>query len=255
MRQDTQLSYDYDDSVTRNAAPRETVDRIADWIVGGRFHAGDTLPIETAIGEELAVSRTVVREALKALVAKGLVITGPRVGTRVRPVADWNLFDPDVLDWRMRAGVDASFIRDLVELRLAIEPAAARLAARAADNEDFEAIRTAYRGMIDGVAGRGSYLVADLAFHESVLRATHNQFIAGLVPAFSALLRASFRLSVTHPAKARASLPMHKRLADAIFARDPAAADRATTTLIESARRDIENDIAGEPGLAFEVPA
>lgn len=241
--------------MTRIAAAKDTVERIADWIVGGRFHPGDTLPIESAIGEELAVSRTVVREALKALVAKGLVITGPRVGTRVRPVADWNLFDPDVLDWRMRAGVDAAFIRDLVELRLAIEPAAARLAARAADDEDIVAIRTAYRGMVDAVAGRGSYLLADLAFHEAVLRATHNQFIAGLVPAFSALLRVSFRLSVKSRANAQASLPMHERLAEAIFARDSAAADRASTTLIESARRDIENDIAGEPGFAFEVPA
>ena len=241
--------------MSRQAAPKETVDRIAGWIVGGRFRPGDTLPIEPALGEELAVSRTVVREALKALNAKGLVVTGPRVGTRVRPFSDWNLFDPDVLDWRMAAGVDEAFVRDLLELRLAIEPAAARLAARFADGRDTEAIGAAYRGMVDGVAGRGSYLVADLAFHESVLRATHNQFIAGLVPAFSALLRVSFRLSVKNRASARASLPMHKRLADAIVARDPAAADRATTTLIESARRDIENEMATEPGFLAGIPA
>jgi len=235
--------------MSRLAAPKETVDRIAGWIVGGRFRPGDTLPIEPALGEELAVSRTVVREALKALNAKGLVVTGPRVGTRVRPFSDWNLFDPDVLDWRLSAGVDATFVRDLLELRLAIEPAAARLAARFADSRDTASIDDAYRGMVAGVAGRGSYLVADLAFHESVLRAAHNQFIAGLVPAFSALLRVSFRLSVKSRAGARASLPMHKRLADAILARDPAAAERAITTLIKSARRDIESDVSPEPGF------
>lgn len=236
-------------------ARNETVENIAGWIVGGRYAPGDTLPIEAAIGEELAVSRTVVREALKALVAKGLVVTGPRVGTRVRPMADWNLFDPDVLDWRLRAGVDAAFVRDLLELRLAIEPAAARAAARAADDEDIAAIRAAYRGMVEGVAGRGSYLSADLAFHESILRATRNQFIAGLVPAFSALLRVSFRLSVKSRESARASLPMHARVADAIAAHDTRGADRAITTLIESARQDIEGDIALQPGFSQGVPA
>ena len=67
-----------------------SVDKIASWIVGGRFAPGDSLPIEPAIGEELAVSRTVVREALKTLTAKGLVVTGPRLGTRVRPRSAWN---------------------------------------------------------------------------------------------------------------------------------------------------------------------
>src|SRR5512139_332648 len=109
-----------------------TVDQIASWVFSGRYGPGDTLPIEPAIGEELAVSRTVVREALKTLGAKGLVVCGPRRGTRVRPRSAWNHFDPDVVNWRLEAGVDETFVRDLFELRLAIEPAAARLAARAA---------------------------------------------------------------------------------------------------------------------------
>jgi DNA-binding FadR family transcriptional regulator len=126
------------------------VDTIAGWIVGGRFGPGDTLPIEPAMGGELAVSRTVVREALKTLTAKGLVITGPRLGTRVRPRADWNHFDPDVVNWRLEAGVDAAFVRELMQLRLMIEPAAARLAARAATPEDIGAAEGAYRSMVDG---------------------------------------------------------------------------------------------------------
>ncbi len=237
----------------RDNAPREAVDRIAAWIVGGRFRPGDTLPIEPALGEELAVSRTVVREALKSLTAKGLVVTGPRVGTRVRPLADWNLFDPDVLNWRLAAGVDASFVRDLLELRLAIEPAAARLAARFADAGDIAAIRDAYERMVASVEGHGQYLVADLAFHEAVLLSTHNQFIAGMAPAFSALLDVSFRLSVKSRASARASLPVHKRLLDAIAIHNVRAAERASARLIETARADIENDIASDAGFLLGV--
>lgn len=226
------------------AAPHETLTQIAGWIVGGRFRPGDTLPIESALGNELAVSRTVVREALKALSAKGMVATGPRVGTRVLPMSDWNLFDPDVLDWRLDAGVDATFVRDLMELRLAIEPTAARLAAQAAVQENVAAIGDAYARMVESVAGRGHYLTADLSFHQAVMQATHNQFFIGLVPAFSALLRVSFRLSVKSRDSAIGSLPAHKRLLDAIAKRDVRAAERANARIIESARADIESDVA-----------
>jgi DNA-binding FadR family transcriptional regulator len=234
-----------------------TVDTIASWIVGGRYSPGDTLPIEPAIGEELAVSRTVVREALKTLTAKGLVVTGPRLGTRVRPRSAWNHFDPDVVNWRLEAGVDETFVRDLFELRLAIEPAAARLAARAANAEDIRAGEAAYAAMVAGAHGQGhaQYLKADLAFHESLLTATHNQFIAGLSPVFSALLRVSFRLSVRSMAGARASLPMHRELLDAVIARDPLRAADAAATLIESARGDIEYTIGQGPIVAAEVHA
>jgi DNA-binding FadR family transcriptional regulator len=239
----------------RAATPGESVDRIATWIVGGRFRPGDVLPIEPALGKELGVSRTVVREALKALNAKGLVVTGPRVGTRVRPISDWNLFDVDVLDWRLAAGVDTAFVRDLVELRLAIEPAAARLAARFGDAADHAALGAAYARMVEAVAGRGSYLAADLAFHQAVLQAAHNQFIAGLAPAFSALLRVSFRLSVKSRAGAKASLPMHRRLKDAIVARDVPAAERAIAKLIESARADIQSGAPDDAGFLLGAPA
>ena len=218
-----------------------TVDAIAGWIVGGRFGPGETLPIEPAIGEELAVSRTVVREALKTLTAKGLVVTGPRLGTRVRPRSAWNHFDPDVVNWRLAAGVDQAFVHDLMELRLAIEPAAARLAARAATAEDIAAAEAAYRNMVGSARALDPYLKADIAFHECLLQATHNQFIAGLAPVFSALLRVSFRLSVRSPAGARASLPAHRRLLDAVIAREPGLAEAATFALIETARTDIAN--------------
>ncbi len=215
------------------------VDRIAAWITAGRYAPGDTLPTEPAIGDALAVSRTVVREAIKTLAAKGMVVVGPRVGTRVRPRSDWNQFDPDVVRWRLAAGVDDDFVRDLIELRRAIEPAAARLAARAATPADIAAANAALQNMTSAAGGRGDYLAADLDFHMRLLDATHNQFVAGMVPAFSALLAASFRLTVRSLAGARASLPAHRRVLDAIVARAPARAESAMTALIERARGDL----------------
>jgi DNA-binding FadR family transcriptional regulator len=223
-----------------------TVDRIASWVVGGRYAPGATLPIEPAIGQELAVSRTVVREALKTLSAKGLVVTGPRLGTRVRPRIDWNNFDPDVLRWRIEAGVDERFVHDLVELRTVIEPAAARIAAIAATAEDVAACETAYAAMEHATDGRGSYLQADLDFHHRLLLATHNQFVVGMAHVFSALLEVSFRLSVASLAGARSSLPMHRRVLDAIIARNAAGAEAAMLKLIRSARDDLAGALRGD---------
>ena len=84
---------------------------------------------EPVLCESLGVSRTVVREAVKSLVAKGLLVTGPKLGTRVLPEEHWNWFDPDVVAWQSKAGLTREFLRDLQELRRVVEPAAVRLAA------------------------------------------------------------------------------------------------------------------------------
>ena len=93
------------------------------------------------------MSRTVVRESVKSLVAKGLIQTGPKVGTRVLPSAQWNWFDPDVIAWQERAGLTPEFIRDLQDLRLIVEPAAVKLAAVRATNADIAAMEEAFAGM------------------------------------------------------------------------------------------------------------
>ena len=89
------------------------MDRIAGWIVGGRFEAGTMLPREEEIGGELNVSRTVVREAMRTLTAKGMVEVRRRLGTRVRPVDTWSLFDPQVVSWRMTSGLGSYHAADL----------------------------------------------------------------------------------------------------------------------------------------------
>ena len=102
-----------------------TVDFLGEAIVAGRYAEGASIPPEPTLCEQLGVSRTVVREAVKALGAKGLITTGPKVGTRVLASDKWNWFDPDVILWQSRAGLTADFLRDLQEMRRIVEPAIA----------------------------------------------------------------------------------------------------------------------------------
>ncbi len=224
----------------------QTVEEIASWITQRRYKAGENLPVESAIGAELGVSRTVVREAVKTLAAKGLVSTGPRIGTRVRPVSEWNLFDPGVIGWRIATGVDEIFVNDLIELRLAIEPVAAAGAATRADDEQRAELSRRIHMLAEAVAGRGDYLDADLAFHTAILKAAGNQFFVSLAPILGSVLRVSFMLSATSREAIRASLPLHEAVAEAILARRPVEAAAALRRLIEEARRDIAADF--QPG-------
>ncbi len=229
---------------------RGTVEAIAGWIIGGNYVAGTALPTEPEIGLRLGVSRTIVREAIRTLAAKGMVSVGPRVGTRVRPRAEWNPFDADIIRWRMRAGIDAAFIRDLIELRLTIEPAAAAIAATRAEPADIRRIDDAYRRMELASDIEGEWVPADLAFHGAILAGTHNQFFTALAPVIEAVLRVSFRLSVRSRDSARSSLPYHDTVRRAIAARDPIEAEAALRYLIISARKDIHTD-----GLMPEIVA
>lgn len=230
---------------------QDAVEQIANWIVGGRFSAGTVLPREEEIGGELRVSRTVVREAMRTLVAKGMVDVRRRHGTRVQPIDSWSLFDPDVVNWRMKRGLSRTFIDDLIRFRLGIEPYAAGLAAA---NPGFpaERLEDAYSRMEAAVDGRGSYHEADLDFHETIILGANNQFLRQLIPLMANTLRASFSLSVVSMETARASLPMHRSVADAIIAHEPEAARAALAGLIEEARKDI---IGILPGMLREEEA
>ncbi|RUT35096.1 FadR family transcriptional regulator [Arsenicitalea aurantiaca] len=220
---------------TRHAA---AVDAIAGWLLSGRYAAHSVLPREDEIGEELEVSRTVVREAMRTLVAKGMVVVRRRHGTEVQPMENWSLFDEQVLDWRLALGPDRRFVDDLMRFRIGIETMAGPLAA---ENPAFplDALSGAYVRMAAAVDGEGDYKQADLDFHKCIMLGTKNQFIAQLVPMMGNALRVSFDLSVLSMDTARGSLPMHKDVLDAIADRAPARTEAALRKLIESARDDI----------------
>ncbi|HEX8543011.1 MAG TPA: FadR/GntR family transcriptional regulator [Pseudomonas sp.] len=212
-----------------------TVDRLGTWIAAGNAAPGQVLKVEAVLAEELGVSRTVIREAIKTLVAKGLLEVGPKVGTRVMPMRSWNLFDPQVVGWLARKGLSQGFVMDLLDLRRTIEPMAVRWACDRATPEQIAQIQTAYEALAISVADKGDYNLADRRFHEAVLAASHNQFIEQMLPALGALLAVSFEVTSAVPGELGKTLPLHKELADAIATRDAARGVWACMTLIEQA--------------------
>jgi DNA-binding FadR family transcriptional regulator len=217
-----------------------TVDFLGRAIVAGQYGVGGVIPPEPLLCEELGVSRTVVREAVKSLVAKGLIQTGPKVGTRVLPSDHWNWFDADVIAWQANAGLTPEFLRDLQELRRVVEPAAAKLAAQRATAQDVAQMEDAFAGMAQAVLHGGDYVTFDLRFHQGLLAAAHNRLLIQMSKALSALLRTSFELSTTKKDGPLKSLPLHRAVLDAVIAHDPMAAEAAITVLINSAHDDLE---------------
>ena len=234
-----------------------TLDRLGEAVVAGRYPPGSSIPPEPMLCEELGVSRTVVREAIKSLVAKGLVVTGPKVGTRVLPEEHWNWFDPDVVVWHSKIGLTREFLRDLQELRRVVEPAAVRLAAERATAQDIAEIETAYHGMKAAIEQGGDYVTSDLRFHQGLLRACHNRMLVQMSKALGALLRTSFEISTSRPDGPATSLPLHRAVLDAVIAKSPQRAEKAILVLIDGARDDIEQVLASRrklPSLSQPAP-
>jgi DNA-binding FadR family transcriptional regulator len=209
-------------------------------IQSGRYAVGASLPPEPMLCSELGVSRTVVREAVKSLIAKGLVSTGPKVGTRVLASDAWNWFDPDVITWHSKSGLTPEFVRDLQDLRRVVEPAAVRLAAERATAQDIADIEAAFEGMRRAVEEGGDYVTFDLRFHQGLLKACRNRMLVQMSKALSALLRTSFEISTSRKDGPRNSLHLHRAVLDAVIARNPARAERAIQVLIDGAHEDIE---------------
>lgn len=212
----------------------QVVETLGIQIVSGTYAEGAQLPTEAQLAESCGVSRLIIREVMKSLAAKGLISIRPRTGTHVLPKSQWNLFDPMVLGWHSEAPLDEKLIADLMELRRAIEPLAARLAAERGSATDIAAVRVAYEAMV-AAADHGDYLQADLQFHGAVVRASSNQFIGQLETALSAVWKTSFQASSdTWGADAQA-LALHKALLDAMEARDGRAAELAVLALVDRA--------------------
>jgi DNA-binding FadR family transcriptional regulator len=170
------------------------IEALGEAIVSGRFRPGEALPREPELMATFGASRTSVREALKVLAAKGLVETRQKVGTRVRPADLWNLFDADVLAWHHRQGLSEAILRDLIELRQVIEPAAARFAAGRATIADLREIERAFLAMERGAADLEAYERAGVAFHLAVFAASHNALLRRFAHIVADFLELSFHV-------------------------------------------------------------
>jgi DNA-binding FadR family transcriptional regulator len=214
-------------------------------IVTGRYDEV-RFPTEAELSAEYGVSRSVTREAVKMLASKGLLSARPRHGTVVEPPDRWNLFDPDVLRWTLEREFSLPLLRHFTELRMAMEPMAARLAAQRADPAAVADVQASLRRMELGEAAGSELLDADIAFHVAVLRASGNPLMKVFEDVVSAALRMSVRYTSQFPGSA-ASFLAHAEVAAAIVAHDEERAGRSMQAIIQEVMRLIETAEADSP--------
>jgi DNA-binding FadR family transcriptional regulator len=226
-------------------------------IVSGELKPGDVLDNEIEAAHLRHVSRNTYREAMRILVAKGLVSSRPRTGTRVREIHEWNVLDSDVLTWTFSGTPRPEVIHGLFELRGVVEPAAAALAAARRKPQQLNRMAHALARMKEHTLHRPEGRAADEEFHAALLECTFNPFVIsltqGVTAAITALTEYKLRLSRVE----RDPVPDHRRVFDAIDARDDVEAREAMEDLIRLAILDMPSDQRPRPssGLVAERAA
>ena len=210
---------------------RGLLDVIGRAIVIGHYE--DTIfPTEADLAKQYGVSRSVTREAVKMLTAKGLLSARPRQGTIVQPKSGWNLFDTDVLRWLLERKFSIELWRHITELRVGVEPEAAALAAANADSADKGAISAGLARVQAAEQGLDDPLEADIAFHMALLKATKNPFYSQFSAVVATALRTSIRF--TNRIKGRtANTAEHRAVYDGVIAGNGASARRAMANLLK----------------------
>ena len=222
----------------------KVVHRIGRDIVTGVFKPTATLPTESALCEELGVSRSVLREAVRVLVSKGLLDRKSRLGTRVCPAETWDLLDSDMLGWLSMAEPRDRFVRELFGLRRAVEPAIASLAAECMSEADIKELGDCHRDMIAAGDDVDRFFKPDLRFHQIILRSVDNSLVRALGRIIMQALEINLRLSLAAPLGQQRSVPQHLAVLEAIRERNPEAAREATIRLINEAEEDVWNALA-----------
>jgi GntR family transcriptional regulator, galactonate operon transcriptional repressor len=198
-------------------------------IVRGDLKPNEAFPNEADLGREFGASRSVIREAVKSLAAKGLIESKTRTGIRVLTPMHWNLLDVEVLAWRYSTMPPEQFYHELFEIRLMIEPEAAFLAAQRASQQEIDAISGAYEGMAAASETGASGIDQDLAFHRGILAAAQNPLLLQVGNLIAVGLYISHRISSE---SYTVFLPLHKKVLDAIAKRSAETARRAMQRLL-----------------------
>jgi GntR family transcriptional regulator, galactonate operon transcriptional repressor len=226
-------------------------------LVGGEWQPGDILPTEAELMATHSVGRSVVREAIRMLNAKGLVRSRPMEGTKVLPRRDWRLLDPDIIQWRMQAADRATLLRDLLQVRLVLEPAVARIATESGSPEAKERVHAAWRAKTAVLSEnttpqqqREHFITTDIEFHRALLAAVGSEILEQL---FS-VIEAALTLMIDVQMRARGSTTtlvgmeetneLHQAVYDAFAANDADGAEAAMRILIQRAIVDANKGFA-----------
>ena len=216
--------------------------RLGGEILSGARKPGSRLPSVEEMYDLFGVSRVVVREVIKTLTAKGLVVSRTKVGTLVTGPSAWNWLDADVLDWRMRAGLDRAFLEQITEMRQAVEPMGAMLAARNRTRADIVRLRACLGAMRAAEGDDQRFPEADLAYHLAIGEASGNplmrSFGAVIAAALGGLIAMSNASVKASTGRGHAgSTENHAAILTAIEARDEDGAREAMLRVIARGRR------------------
>lgn len=228
------------------------VEQLGTRIVGGEWPEGGVIPKEADLGDAMAVSRSVVRESLRILGAKGLIRSRTSDGTRVLPRTEWRLLDPDVIDWRIKAGDTKTLLRDLLSVRLVLEPGVVYNATLMADDADRVRVRDAWAAKLEvfnnpsdtDAERRRRFIMTDLDFHQAFLKAVDSELLEQLFSVISAALELLLDLQMrakgytTQLIGMEESMELHEAVFAAFEKRDAAEAQESMRRLIERAIAD-----------------
>lgn len=236
-------------TVPRRSLHDEVVERLGRSIVSGMFPEGGTLPTEPDLAGDLGVSRNVLREAVKVLVAKGMLVVRPKTGTTVRAKEHWHMLDPEVLAWEATGNLHLPYAFNFCEFRLIVEPKASLLAAKRATEAEIATIRENC-DILEACVGHLERMPeADIAFHQSIQRASHNALLQHLGVLTAEIMRVQVRYTASRPGDFERGLPLHRELTEAITARDAVRAERVSRALCEMPYLDLAGRVgAGEVG-------
>ncbi|AMX98425.1 GntR family transcriptional regulator [Mesorhizobium sp. WSM1497] len=229
------------DTTTRRPRVMPDVTKaIASDIFSGRYPAGSSLPTENELGVEYSVSRTVIREALKVLAAKGLVLSRPRVGTIVCNEDDWNIIDPQVLAWHAPHALDDKLFDAILETRRAIEPLVAELAATRATLQEIADLEATWRGMAGAGEDLAAFSRSDIAFHQIVYAASHNPIFRQIGNLIDTGLKFSLEATAVISLDRRMeAVAAHREVVEALRMRNADAARGAANKILDLAARDL----------------
>lgn len=233
------------DGLTTNK--KNITESLAKRIISGEYKHNDIIPSEIAFAADLGVSRTMIRDVLKSLEAKGLIARKTNVGTRVRSIHSWNLLDQEILEWSRGILTQKRFLLSLMELRLIIEPQAAALAAVRATDTDILNIRENLERMtcIDDDGHIAIHTESDIDFHKSIIKACGNLFLSQFGSAIKGALHHTIYLSNKIRIDHETSIKCHQRVLDAIENRDPKKAYAGMCCVLNNAISDLDLKITG----------